>query len=261
MRHATDNQWQSSNVFHFDASQSIYLACQTDGEAEGVVESIKKIDGPEIALDSVRVIDFGDQDQNQQVLLQPLNIKGAMSISGTYQCDVSSLDKKTGYSRHVEIIMHGRMSYKYAHTHTHTQTYRVHQLGMELVVISFLHTTHTYTYRVHQLDMELVLITFLSTLCIEKFCPTHQDIPNGSIKMNGYVPGSCYTVMCDNGYLLRGSFARQCSDEGMWTGVEPVCGKLSVDENVVSSGWFTQYTVVWLFICTFKTMYMQHNTT
>ena len=116
MRHATDNQWQSSDVFHFDVSQSIYLACQTDGGTEGVVESIKKIDGPEIALDSVRVIDFGDQDPNQQVLLQPLNTKGAMSISGTYQCDVSLPDKEIGYSRHIEIIMHGKMLHKCAHT-------------------------------------------------------------------------------------------------------------------------------------------------
>ena len=208
MRHATDNQWQSSNVFHFDASQSIYLACQTDGGAEGVVESIRKIDGPEIALDHVRVIDFGNQDQNQQVLLQPLNVKGAMSISGTYQCAVSSLDKQTGYSRHVEIIMHGKMLHK---TPTLTCTHM---------------QTHPHTHGGHQPVVELVVILLLYTFYVEKFCPTQQDVPNGTIRMNGYVPSSCYTVMCDGGYLLRGSFSRRCSDEGIWTGAEPVCGEL-----------------------------------
>ena len=168
------------------------------------MESIKKIDGPEIALDSVRVIDFGNQDPNQQVLLQPLNTKGAMSISGTYQCDVSLPNKEIGYSRHIEIIMHGRTLHK-----THTNAY-----------------THKHTNRAHQPDMELLVICFPCTVCIEKVCPAQQDVTNGSITMNGYVPGSCYTVTCDKGYLLRGSFAHQCSDEGTWTGLEPVCGKL-----------------------------------
>ena len=61
---------------------------------------------------------------------------------------------------------------------------------------------------------------FLFSVCESLSNPT-----NGGVVINDStrVVGSIATYSCDDGFLLSGSIERECQDNGMWSGNEPLC--------------------------------------
>lgn len=57
-------------------------------------------------------------------------------------------------------------------------------------------------------------------------CGTLKTPKNGNLKLKGTLSGSLATFTCNKGYRLKGSLHRQCSPDGIWSGIHPKCGKL-----------------------------------
>ena len=64
-----------------------------------------------------------------------------------------------------------------------------------------------------------ILITHLPV------CESLNNPTNGEVVINAStrVVGSVATYTCDDGFLLSGSDERECQDNGMWSGPEPLC--------------------------------------
>jgi hypothetical protein len=55
-------------------------------------------------------------------------------------------------------------------------------------------------------------------------CGKPADIKNGLINANGYLYSNVIEYRCVEGYKLRnGDFLRECTFEGVWSGIEPTC--------------------------------------
>ena len=60
-------------------------------------------------------------------------------------------------------------------------------------------------------------------------CSSLRAPDNGMIdcSSNNYLPGDTCTVTCDDNSLLMGSDTRTCGNNGMWSGTDAMCIRIS----------------------------------
>ena len=68
-------------------------------------------------------------------------------------------------------------------------------------------------------------------------CPAVGHPENGQAIQSGNTPGSTVSYQCDDGYELQSgaSSTRTCGNNGLWTGIAPVCEGTSGDGLVQGS--------------------------
>ena len=59
-------------------------------------------------------------------------------------------------------------------------------------------------------------------------CPELVDPQNGLITITVTTPGSTVSYSCRPGYVLDGPATRTCSDDGSWTGPDPLCNRMYI---------------------------------
>lgn len=63
----------------------------------------------------------------------------------------------------------------------------------------------------------------VAPVCTAPQCPSLTAPPNGFVSVTGTVSGSVATYSCQRGFSLVGSQRRTCRDNGVWSGVTPLC--------------------------------------
>ena len=72
------------------------------------------------------------------------------------------------------------------------------------------------------MTLSYIMFIFVSNNLIAE-CPTLSKITNGvvTIASNRVLGVAMYS--CELGYLLNGTTTRVCTEQGLWSGNEPVC--------------------------------------
>ena len=54
-------------------------------------------------------------------------------------------------------------------------------------------------------------------------CPKPRLIDHGDLLLTDRTEDSILSYTCDEGFMMFGNKTRQCTHEGNWTGIEPIC--------------------------------------
>ena len=83
----------------------------------------------------------------------------------------------------------------------------------------------TLLYRAPHLAWPVVCIRFIRNVylhCVGR-CPELDDPTNGMVEWDSLAPGGVANYTCDSGFILVGDRTRNCSSDGTWSGLAPVC--------------------------------------
>eukprot|EP00795_Rhopilema_esculentum_P010608 gene10608-19347_t len=68
--------------------------------------------------------------------------------------------------------------------------------------------------------------------CKVKSCPYPESILNGYVTRKDLTYGGKVSYQCENGFQLKGPSERKCLSSARWSGDEPICEEIQMDEKI-----------------------------
>ena len=75
-------------------------------------------------------------------------------------------------------------------------------------------------------------MVFLFLTAGSAICHNLTNLTNGIVTMTGTSPNSEATYSCNRGFFTNDATNRTCNENGVWTGVEPVCESKELQKSL-----------------------------